>query len=169
VELIDLPVFGPGEFDRIVGGTRDAFGTDHLGIEWLEKSHHVGLMDDGLLVGHAGWVASSVQTAGRQVVEVLGLGGVIMHADYRGRGVGAQLVEGAMHRMSASGVGVGMLFCRPERLAFYGRLGWLPITDPVRVGQPGGSIVMPLRTCWTPLAEGSELPGGTLDLRGLPF
>ncbi len=169
VELIDLPEFGPDDFDLVTGGEPDPFGTDHLGIEWLDKSDHLGLMDGGRLIGHAGWVASTVRTADGWEGAVLGLGGVMMHPDYRGHGVGAQLVEGAMARMRSGGPRLGILFCRPERLAFYGRLGWIPVTSEVTVDQPTGTIVMPLRTCWSALEEGASLPAGDLRVVGLPF
>ena len=169
MEVIDRPEYGPNDVAEVSGGESDPFGTDHLGIVWREKSEHVALVDDGRLIGCAGWVVSQVSVAGRPDVEVLGLGGVMVHAAHRGHGVGAQLVDGAMQRMRSSGGSLGMLFCRPERLAFYGRLGWVPIEDEVTVGQPGGRIVMPLRTCWTPLVAGGLLPAGRLRLNGLPF
>lgn len=169
MDLIDLPAFGPDDFDQVTGGEPDPFGTDHLGIEWLGKSDHLGLMDDGRLIGHAGWVASSVRTAEEPERAVLGLGSVMLHADYRGHGVGAQLVEGAMMRMRSAGPALGVLFCRPERLDFYGRLGWIPLAGEVTVEQTAGRIVMPLRTCWTALVEGASLPGGDVRVMGLPF
>ncbi len=168
VEVIDRPEYGPDDLARVTGGQSDPFGTDHLGIVWRDKSEHVALIDDGRLIGCAGWVASEVRVAG-QDVEVLGLGGVIVHPAHRGRGIGAQLVGGAMRRMRSSGCSLAMLFCRPERLAFYGRLGWVPVEDEVTVEQPRGLIVMPLRTCWTPLTAGGALPEGSLRLNGLPF
>ena len=169
VELIDLPDFGPDDFAQITAGASDPFGTDHLGIVWQEKTDHVGLIDEGQLIGHAGWIASRVRAADGQVVEVLGLGGVMIHGDRRGRGVGGVLVRGTMEKMRASGGSLAMLFCRPERLSFYGRLGWLPIRDEVTVEQPDGTIVMPLCTCWTALVEGESMPAGGLHLEGLPF
>ncbi len=169
VEVIDRPEYGPDDVAQVTGGDSDPFGTDHLGIVWREKSDHVALVDDGRLIGCAGWVVTEVCVAGGPDVEVFGLGGVIVHAAHRGRGIGAQLVDGAMRRMRSGGGSLAMLFCRPERLAFYGRLGWVPIEDEVTVEQPGGLIVMPLRTCWTPLVAGGVLPEGSLRLKGLPF
>ena len=169
VELVDLPEFGPDEAARIAGGEPDPFGTDHLGIVWQEKTDHVGLIDDGHLIGYAGWTARQVSTADGQVVEVLGLGGVMVQSERRGSGVGGELVLGAMQRMRAAGGVLAMLFCRAERLAFYERLGWIPIRDDVTVEQPGGGIVMPLHTCWTPLVEGATMPAGELGVEGLPF
>jgi GNAT superfamily N-acetyltransferase len=169
MELIDLPDFGPDDYQQIVGDEPDPYGTDQLGISWRDKSDHLGLMDGGQLIGHAGWVAVDIRAASGATFEVLGLGGVIVHRDRRGTGVGRQLVTGAMARMQERALSAGMLFCRTERLSFYRRLGWLPIEAEVTVGQPGGMIVMPLLTCWVPLAEGAEMPPGDLQVMGLPF
>ncbi len=62
-----------------------------------------------------------------------------------------------------------MLFCRPERVPFYESLGWYPTRAGVTADQPGGTIEMPLVTCWTPLIHGAALPSSTLHLEGLPF
>lgn len=181
MELVDLPNFGPDAYAQIVDGEPDPFGTDQLAVEWGPKTDHVGLTDGGRLIGHAGWVAADVRVATGETVEALGLGGVLLHRRHRGNGVGRMLVSGAMERMRSQGGSIAMLFCRPERLRFYGDLGWVPINGVVTVGQPapssgsdgptqpGQSIVMPLRTCWLPLAEGATVALGDLDFPGLPF
>ncbi len=169
MELMDLPDFGPDDYQQIVGDEPDPYGTDHLGISWREKSDHLGLRDEGQLIAHAGWVAVDIRPESGATFEALGLGGVIVHRDRRGAGVGRQLVTGAMAKMQERTVATGMLFCRTERLPFYRRLGWRPIEAEVTVEQPGGVIVMPLRTCWIPLSEGAEMPPGDLRVVGLPF
>lgn len=169
VELVDLPGFGPDEYAGIVDGELDPFGTEDLAIEWGPKTDHIGLEDEDRLIGHAGWVEAEMKVATGQSIDVLGLGGVMLHRDYRGRGVGRVLVEGAMRHMERQGATVAILFCRPERMRFYGDLGWRPVVDAVTVGQPGGPIVMPLRTCWLALADGATLPSGALEFPGLPF
>ena len=167
--MVDLPFFGPDEYQQIVDGEPDPFGTDHLAVEWGPKIDHVGLMDAGRLIGHAGWVPADVRVATGETMGVLGLGGVLLHRRHRGNGVGRVLVSGAMERMQLQGGTLAMLFCRPERLRFYGDLGWHPIEGVVTVGQPGRPIVMPLRTCWRPLTPGETVPRGDLEFPGLPF
>jgi predicted N-acetyltransferase YhbS len=169
VKLIDLPDFGPDDFERIVDGETDPFGTEHLGIVWRDKSGHVGLTMESRLIGHAGWVPVQVQGPTGQIVNVLGLGGVMLHRDFRGNGAGRQVVVGAMKRMADLGGSIGMLFCRSERLPFYERIGWLHIEKTVTADQPTGLITMPLNTCWTPLVEGALLPPTDLHVEGLPF
>jgi predicted N-acetyltransferase YhbS len=167
VELIDLPDFGPDDFAQIVDGEADPFATADLGVEWREKTGHVGLTEAGRLIGHAGWVPVRVETMG-QTTDVLGLGGVILHRDFRGDGAGRQVVLGAMARMAELG-SIGMLFCLPQRTRFYEGMGWFPIDQAVTADQPSGSILMPMVTCWTPLAEGATLPATDLHVQGLPF
>ncbi len=168
-DLVDLAGVAPGWWEELVDGEDDAFGTDGLGIVWRDKTEHLGLVLDGRVVGHAGWVGSAVETDSGQRTDVVGLGGVLVHRDHRGRGLGGQLVRGATARMGDGGVPIAMLFCRTVRTAFYGRLGWQPIAGEVTADQPEGPIVMPLVTCWTSLAEGAHLPPGGLRVDGLPF
>lgn len=169
VKLIDLRDFGADDYARIVDGESDPYGTGHLGIVWRDKRGHIGLSQEGRLIGHAGWVAVRVQGTNGQVADVLGLGGVMVHRDFRGQAAGRQLVLGAMQRMVELGGSIGMLFCRPERLRFYERMGWFPIDETVTVDQPSGLITMPLITCWTPLVGGAIPPATDLRVEGLPF
>ncbi len=169
MELIDLPGFGPDDFARIVDGETDPFATADLGIVWREKTGHVGLTDAGRLIGHAAWVPAGVETTTGQTIDVLGLGGVILHRDYRGHGAGRQVVLGAMTKMAELGGTLGMLFCLPARLRFYEGMGWLPIDQAVSADQSTGSIVVPMVACWTPLVDGASLPATDLHVRGLPF
>jgi predicted N-acetyltransferase YhbS len=169
VELVDLPDFGPEDYAQIVDGEEDPYGTDHLQIVWREKTEHVGLMEDGRLVAHAGWVPVRVRSTAGQVVDVLGLGGVMVHRQWRGSGVGRHVVLGAMDRMREGDGALGMLFCRTERLPFYQRMGWRLVPNQVTADQSGGSIVMPLRTCWAPLVAGASVPSTDMHVDGQPF
>lgn len=168
VELIDLPDFGPDDFATIVDGEEDPFATADLDIVWREKTGHVGLTHEGRLIGHAAWVAVRVDSSTGQAIDVLGLGGVMLHRDFRGNGAGRQVVLGAMARMAELG-SIGLLFCLPQRLRFYQDMGWFRIDRAVTADQSTGSILMPMVTCWTPLAEGATLPATDLHVQGLPF
>jgi GNAT superfamily N-acetyltransferase len=169
VELVDLPDFGVHDYADIEDGEKDPFGTDRLGIFWLEKENHLGLTEAGRLIGHAGWVPSRARAATGELIEVVGLGGVLMHRTHRGSGVGRQLVSGAMTRMRDLDRPLGMLFCRTERVRFYEGLGWHRVHGQVTVDQPSGPMVMPLVTCWTALTSGAAPPETDLHVEGLPF
>jgi GNAT superfamily N-acetyltransferase len=169
VDVVDLPEFGADDLAEIVDGESDPWETQHLAIEWRVKTVHVGLMDRGRLIGHAGWVPAEARGRNGEVVSVAGLGGVIIHRDHRGNGAGVELVSGAMRSMAGGGAPLGLLFCRPERLAFYQRLGWIPLDGVVTADQPSGPIAVPMPACWTPLVEGSTLTATGLRLEGLPF
>jgi GNAT superfamily N-acetyltransferase len=168
VELADLPDFGPGDYAQIEDGEADPYGTDSLGIAWGDKSGHVGMIEDGRLIAHAGWVPVRA-LAGGAAVDAVGLGGVMVHRDHRGRGVGGLLVAGAMARMGALGRPIGLLFCRTQRVPFYQRLGWEVLQYGVTADQPAGRMTMPLVTCWAPFVDGASPPAVELEIEGLPF
>jgi predicted N-acetyltransferase YhbS len=114
-------------------------------------------------------VPIEVRVAG-VTIEGVGLGGVLVHRDHRGSGVGGPLVSGAMDRMREEGRPLGLLFCRPERLRFYRALGWEEVEHPVTADQVDRpAVVMPLRTCWTALGPGASAPSADLHIDGLPF
>jgi len=168
VELVDLADFGPGEYELIEDGEVDPYGTDPLGIAWGEKSGHIGMMEAGRLIAHAGWVPVQARAAGG-AVDAVGLGGVMVHRDHRGRGVGGELVTGAMVRMGGLGRPIGLLFCRTQRVPFYQRLGWHVFGHGVTADQPSGRVTMPLVTCWTGFVEGATPPPSELAIEGVPF
>ncbi len=169
MDLIDLLEFGADDYAQIQDGESDPFGTDHLGISWREKPAHLGLVDDGRLIAHAGWVPTRARTITGTPIEAVGLGSVLVHRKHRGAGVGRQLVSGAMTRMRELNKPLGLLFCRTQRVRFYESLGWRPIEGEVTVDQPAGPMVMPLVTCWTPLTEEVSLADEDLRVEGLPF
>ncbi|HEV3282384.1 MAG TPA: GNAT family N-acetyltransferase [Acidimicrobiales bacterium] len=169
MKVIELTHFGPDEYGQIVDGEQDPYGTDHLGMDWREKSGHVALVEEGRIIAHAGWVPADIGAASGEQLQVVGLGGVMVHRAHRGNGLGHQLVAAAMERMGRLGPPVGMLFCRTERVPFYQSLGWHPMEDRVTADQPSGRVEVPLVTCWTPFLEGGSLPDSALHVDGLPF
>lgn len=169
MEVIELADFGPTEYGQIIDGEKDPYGTDHLGMEWREKSGHVALVEEGRVIAHAGWVPADLRAASGERLRVVGLGGVMVHRAHRGQGLGHRLVAAAMERMGRLGLPVGMLFCRTERVPFYQSLGWQPHEEPVTADQPSGPVEVPLVTCWTPLVDGGSLPNSAWHVQGLPF
>jgi predicted N-acetyltransferase YhbS len=169
MQVVELTEFGPADYEQIVDGEEDPYGTEHLAMEWRDKSGHVAMVDDERLVAHAGWVPADVHTETGEELRIVGLGGVMVHRSYRGKGLGHRLVSEAMERMALEGPPVGMLFCRTQRVPFYERLGWRATGRQVTADQPTGSAVVPLVTCWTALTEGGVLPDAPLHVVGLPF
>ena len=116
MEVIELTDFGPDEYGQIVDGETDPYGTDHLDIDWREKTGHVALVEEGRIIGHAGWVPAELSTAGGEHLRIVGLGGVMVHRQHRGQGLGHRLVTAAMDRMGRLGDPLGVLFCRTQRV-----------------------------------------------------
>ncbi|MFE7565116.1 GNAT family N-acetyltransferase [Kitasatospora sp. NPDC057500] len=155
---------------EIFGDAQDAFGVAALGMTWRPKEHHVGIRAEpgGRLVAHAGLVVLPVSVGGRRT-DAVGLGGVAVAADRRGRGLARAVVDGALARARGLGPQLAFLFCRPDVAGLYARLGWRALEGPVEVEQPAGPVVMPLRTMWFPLHEGAQWPAGAVRLHSLPM
>jgi predicted N-acetyltransferase YhbS len=152
----------------ILGDGTDPYGVKDTGLTWGPKDAHFGVSQDGRLVAHAGVVALPVSIGGTDT-EVVGLGGVAVAPDHRGRGLARLVVAGALDHARTMGPRYGLLFCLPRLVPLYRRLGWSVVEGEVEVQQPEGPVVMPLRTMWTPLHDGAAWPEGALRLRSLPM
>lgn len=169
VEVIELDEMTPAAYEGLVDGEDDPWDTGALEVEWAPKTGHVGLVDDGALIGHAGWIVTTTVDGSGAERPVVGLGGVLLHRDRRGRGLGRVLVEGAMARMRTCGPPDGLLFCLPARARFYADMGWQPVDGAVTCEQPSGVITMPLTTRWVALGPDARPPTPPLHVAGLPF
>lgn len=168
MEVREVPVFSSADAAALADGEEDPYGTDGLGLSWRPKDHHVVVSEHGRVIGHAGFLPIEVETAnGRR--EGVGLGSVLVHRSFRGRGTGERLVRETAARMRAMDRSFGLLFCRDVRLAFYEHLGWRRIPGEVTVDQEEGPIVMPLLTCWLPFDDAEGQPPDSVRLLGLPF
>ena len=152
----------------LAGGDNDPAQTASYHLKWQPKTQHVLILENGIAVAHTGLV-KQVVTAGDRLVTVAGVGGVLAKPDCRGRGFGQmamkQAEEFAQQRLMTD---FGMLFCKPEMCAWYERLGWSQISEPVWIDQPEETIQAPL-----PVMEKSfgqeRWPGGTVRLGCLPW
>jgi predicted N-acetyltransferase YhbS len=140
------------------------FGT----LVWRDKTGHVGVVADGRLIAHAGWLLVELRIDERPL-RAVGLGAVLVNRTWRGRGLGTAVVQAAQERMRQMGRPIGLLFCRQGLVPFYETFGWHPVADDVIVDQPDGPVTMPLRTCWLPLQDDAHLPGGRVVVDGFPF
>ncbi|MFK4112263.1 GNAT family N-acetyltransferase [Streptomyces sp. NPDC002176] len=166
---IQLPDYTKADQQEILGDGDDPFGVASVGLAWLAKDLHFGVRHGGRLVAHAGLVRLPV-AIGEGETEVMGVGGVAVAPEVRGRGLARLVLAAALDHGRTLGPRHALLFCRPPLVALYERLGWQPVDGDVRVEQPEGRVVtMPLRTMVTPLRAGADWPSGAVRLRSLPM
>ncbi|MBE8471227.1 GNAT family N-acetyltransferase [Streptomyces sp. 3R004] len=167
--VIRLPQYTKADLDEITGGLDDPFEVAALGVRSRDKDVHFGVRHAGRLVAHAGLVDATVSVGARRF-PVAGLGGVVVAPDLRGQGLARLVVEAAVAHARGTGAEFGLLFCLPDRMPLYRRLGWRESTDGMRVEQPGEAVVdHPLHTMWLPLAEDAVWPAGRARLHSLPM
>lgn len=151
------------------GDEHDPFDAAGATQQFRGKELHVGLRtDDGRLVASAGLTTAAVEVGGERF-DVVGLGGVIVAAPYRGQGLARQVVEAAAARSRAMGPEFIVLFCHANRMGLYERLGFEVIEGTVLVKQPGGYEPIEQRTMWRALTPGASWPSGRLVIHTLPF
>jgi predicted N-acetyltransferase YhbS len=166
----ELTSVEPGAWAELEAGEEQPWGGVAEQLEWAGKDRHVGIRaPDGRLLGHAGTVLARVAVEGRGEFPVVGLGGVIVRREERGRGLARELIERALEIADSLGPERAMLFCRPELTALYARFDFEPIEAQVGAQQPGGRIEMPMRAMWRALADGVDWPPGDVEVLGLPF
>jgi predicted GNAT family N-acyltransferase len=170
VELVELDEITPRQWSEIAAGERQPWGGVAEDLVWGDKERHVGLRSaGGELVAVAGAVIAGVEVEGAERFQVVGIGGVFVTPRERGRGLVWQLLAPLLEIAADMGPERAMLFCRPQLLGLYGKLGFAEISAPVRVEQPDATIEMPMRTMWRSLRAGAAWPTGRVDVLGLPF
>ena len=170
MDLIEFGRLNDAQRAELDGGEADPFGAGGLALRWQPKELHVALRQrEGPLVASAGLVLAEVQVGEAPLMRVVGLGGVIVSAPYRGQGLGNRVIGEAIRRAATLGPAVMMLFCHRDRAGLYERHGFVEIEPPVMVEQPDRFVEMPGVSMWRPLREGATLPSGPLTLHGLPF
>lgn len=152
----------------LAGGESDPAQTAGYNLQWQPKTQHVFILENGVAVAHAGLVKHTV-AVGEGRVTVAGIGGVLTRPDCRGRGLGQMAMqkaeEFAQQDLMAN---FGLLFCRPEMQAWYGRLGWSPVAEPVWFDQPEGTTRAPLPVMVKCFGR-EKWPGGTVRLGCYPW
>ncbi|MFF5312654.1 GNAT family N-acetyltransferase [Streptomyces massasporeus] len=164
-----LARYTKADLEEILGTGDDPFGVAGTGLTWLPKEDHFGVRLDGRLVAHAGLLRLPV-AIGDVETEVMGVGGVAVAPDVRGRGLARLVLAAALDHARTQGPAHALLFCRPLLVPLYQRLGWHPLDTEVLVEQPGSApVIMPLRTMVTPLRDTARLPTGRVRLYSLPM
>jgi predicted N-acetyltransferase YhbS len=169
VELVEFGRLSAARRAELEGEEIDPFGVSPVTLHFRPKERHVAFQDErGRLVASAGMVVAEVEVGGLRFA-VVGFGGVIVNARHRGRGLARQVVEAALARARELGPTFAMLFCLPDRVGLYRRLGFVEVSAEVRVKQPDGYAPMPMHTMWRALRDDAEWPEGPVVLQSLPF
>jgi GNAT superfamily N-acetyltransferase len=88
---------------ELEGDELDPFDVAGVTLQFRPKERHVALEDErGRLVASTGMVITEVEVAGQRF-PVIGIGGVIVTASHRGRGLARQVVEAALARAAELG------------------------------------------------------------------
>ncbi len=170
MEVVELGPLTDTYRAELEGDEVDPFDAAGNSLQWRVKDRHVALRGaDGRLVASVGLVLTEIRVGDDRVVPVVGIGGVIVTAAQRGRGLAREVLEAALARAATLGPPLVLLFCLPDRVGLYERFGFTEVARPVLVPQPGGPTEMPLVTMWRALAPGGELPDGPVTLLGLPY
>jgi predicted N-acetyltransferase YhbS len=169
VQLVEFDRLSAARRAELEGDEADPFEVAAVTLQFRPKERHVAFQDErGRLVASAGMVVAEVEVGGRRFA-VVGFGGVIVNEKHRGRGLARRVVEAALARARELGPEFAMLFCLPDRVGLYRRLGFAEVTAEVRVRQPDGYATMPMRTMWRALRDGAQWPDGPVTLQSLPF
>ena len=169
MEIVELGRLTDEQRAELEGDELDPFSADGVTLRFRAKDRHVALREDGgRLVASAGLTATDVEVAGIRF-PVVGIGGVIVNAEQRGRGFARRVLEEVLVRARAMGPAFVILFCHPDRAGLYEGLGFRTIGSPVSVQQPHGFEAMPQRTMWCALRPGVSWPPGHVTVHGLPF
>src|SRR5579884_4458075 len=129
MELIEFETLTPEREAELEGDEADPWGIAEveLTLTFQPKHRHVGLVgEDGSLVASAGIVIAEAQV-GEARFPVVGLGGVIVRAPFRGRGLAREIVEAALTRGRRLGPPFAVLFCLDSRMGLYRRLGFTEV------------------------------------------
>ena len=170
MQLVELTALSEQDWADLIAGEQEPWGAAGEALQWREKDRHVGLRTpDGRMAAAGGAVIVEIDVEGTAGFEVVGIGGVFVTSSLRGQGLTGRLLEMLLGLAETMGPDRAMLFCRPELLRLYGRVGFTEITAPVWADQPDGRILMPMRAMSRPLRASTDWPAGRVDLRGLPF
>lgn len=131
---------------------------------------HILARNGDEIVGHAGWGRRRISVGGAAVV-IAGVGGVLVTEAWRGRGLGARLMEAAAQSMrETADIEFGYLGCREGVVPFYTACGWRRITATERfIGRDGAPseegaeaplLILPIGRLF------EDWPDGEIDLRG---
>src|SRR2546423_4021244 len=124
MEIRQATTLTDAEQQKLFGWGENIFGVQAHALRWRHKDLHFLLYEDGDLVSHAGILQHIVKVNGLSV-SAAGLGGVVTVPEAQRKGFACQLVQHAMRFAETEWkVEAGLLFCRPQMVAYYQRLAW---------------------------------------------
>lgn len=170
MEVIEFGGLSDAQRAELEGDEEDPFDARGTLLQWRAKDRHVGLQDpDGRLIASTGLVLAEIAVDDGPPTPVVGIGGVIVTARHRGKGVANRVIEEALRHASTLGPGLAILFCHRNRAGLYVRHRFTEIPPPVTVEQPHGFVEMPQVAMWRSIRKGCSLPQGQVKLLSLPF
>jgi hypothetical protein len=137
-------------------------------LEWDTPEWGVRVHDDGALVSFAGVYLRDATLDGNPAL-VGGVGNVKTHPAARGRGFAAAAVRRAGEFFAERNAAFGLLVCRAELVAYYGRLGWRPFAGRLVVRQRGEPADFTLNGAMTLAVRSAAPAAGSIDLCGPPW
>ncbi|MFC8198725.1 GNAT family N-acetyltransferase [Streptomyces sp. NPDC057298] len=133
-----IHALGPGSPDD-KAALRDAkpgpFGVNEFGLVWADKQHTLTAVAEGRPVASAGWLLRDMAFDGSPR-RTAGLGGVLVHPAHRDQGIARTVISVAVEHARAAGAETVILFCRPDLVPLYTRLGWSQLSVPITFHQP---------------------------------
>jgi predicted N-acetyltransferase YhbS len=169
MEIVEFGLLSPERRAELEGDEADPFDAAGATLRYRRKERHVAVRDEhGRLVASTGLVLVEVEVA-EERFPVVGLGGVIVAAAHRGRGLAREVIGAALARAAELGPALALLFCHDDRAGLYRKLGFADVEAEVRVRQPDGYAPMRDRTMWRALRPGANWPPGELVIHSLPF
>lgn len=169
MELVEFGRLTDERRAELEGDEQDPWDAADWTMRFRPKEQHAGLRDDrGRLVASAGMLVVDVEVEGRRF-PVVGLGGVIVNSEHRGRGYAREVVSAAIKRAGRLGPDFMLLFCHADRAGLYRKLGFTEVTTKATVEQPTGTATMPMVAMWRALRPGAVWPEGRVAVLSLPF
>lgn len=125
---------------------------------------------EGLVLAHVGIVEREIQILGSDDrLRVAGIQNVLVLPEHRKTGLFRQVMTAAMDEASRRELDVGLLFCLPDLVEKYARLGWrlLEPRNVIRIDENGQAQSLPSKnlTMVHPLRR-ADLPPGDIHLQG---
>src|SRR5205085_2950161 len=115
LEIVEFGGLTAEQRAELEGEESDPFDAADSTLRFRAKERHVALRDDRRgLVASAGTLVVDVEVDGQRFL-VVGLGGVIVNASCRGRGLARKVVRAALAKARTLGPAFVLLFCHENR------------------------------------------------------